>query len=196
METDKPKIRRRKFPTKALSLSFALLILAHIARLPPEIRLLITLGVGITWFWACTRWLGDRFGAFGTVIPFCLLAMAAGIYASAYYVDSPNRRFVQEIEKIPGCYASHDGGLLVGPIHRVYISSDATDDGIEQFTQIEGVETLTSLLIIRAKLRDATVLKLDRLKSLNHLDLVETGVPGDVADQLQLALPKCEIDLR
>jgi hypothetical protein len=189
--------RNKTIPFRgALSLSVALALLALVPPIPVELRVLIVFAVTVGWFWAACRWSVRRFGrkSLGAIAAIGLTL--SGLAGYAYWRDAPNRRTLAQIEQLPGCSAATEGQLLTGKVYQVYISSEAGDQDVLRFTELEGLDQLRNLILDGSQISDATARRIGRLKSLWNLSLLDTGISEAAVEELLRELPNCNIEVR
>ncbi len=179
---------------KALSLSALLVLVALLKVLPPSVRLILLGGLAAGWFWFGCRTSIRRYGRKAIVAIAGIVASIGGLVASAVWIDLPDRRFVAQIEQIPGCSAATEGRVFTGKVDHVYISSRATDQDVSRFTELAGLDHLRNLIIDGPELTDATARRIGRLTSLWNLFLRGTGVSQAAIADLRRDLPNCRIE--
>lgn len=145
------------------------------------------------WSLAGCRWVARRFGRRGVLALAILALVVSGSVGYAYWLDEPNRRLVHQIEQINGCIAATRGGIFTGTVDNVVISSKASDEDVRCFTELDGLDGLRRLLIIEARISDATAKRLGRFSRLKYLTLYKTGVTEEAIEQLRIDLPECDI---
>jgi hypothetical protein len=179
----------------AVAITFLLLLL-----LTPGTRELLLLIAGLLAagsLLAGIDWLSRRFGAIKVILVLLTMGLTiAGAAWYAYWQDEPNRLLVAQIKQLGAYYVGSKGSFLTGEVDYVHFDSDANDDQVRQFTELQGLDSLERLFITNMRVSERTFKRFTRFTHLKCLYIEGSFINEDTLNELQSALPNCRIEVK
>lgn len=180
---------------KVLPIVFVFLLLTFMVPVGAAIRQLVIIGLGLALFsFVCSlvirQFRGKGIAAIGLVA-----ASILGLVGWAFWSDEPNRQLIEQINSLKGFHAHGSGEFIVGKVKDVYIGYEASEVDLIRFTQLEGIQELSSLTIDGVKMTDDAIKAIMRLKSLQFLSIRHFMINDQLVLELHEALPGCHFFL-
>jgi hypothetical protein len=179
-----------------VSSSVALFLLLLIAPMPFGLRGAIAALLLFGWSYAGLVCLVDRYGRRALVAIIAILVLTGGAASYAYWEDTANRKAYSRIKGLRAYYVGTKGKILTGEVDYVYFDSNATDEDVRQFTELDGLQKLDRLVIKGTRISDATAKRFVRFKELTFLYLEGTQVTEETLEELDAAMPNCSIEAK
>jgi hypothetical protein len=180
-----------------VSVTVTLLFLLLLPPISTVIRLFVAVVLAVGWLILGIRWLIGYFGA-RRIVPIIsiIILMMIGLIGYFIWQDEPNRQLVVRIKQLGAYYVGSTGTFLVGDVDYVYFDSDAKDEQVRQFTDLEGLNNLQRIVLKYTHISDQTARKLGKFKSLRDLYIRGAGISDSTIEDLQEALPECRIEVK
>ena len=163
-------------------------LLLVLMRLPLVSILVLSLWVGVETFLFCRR-----FGKRGNVaLLFTSVAIAAFLSFQGYVLWQ-NLQLISAIEARGASSAAMSGNLLPGVVNYVSLGRQVEDDKLAHILELDGLESLETVVANGSKITDTGLLMLGQFENLRHIYIRDTKVTHNGVDQLESALPNCLI---